>query len=72
MNRTKVVFVVAGVLLFFVGIRILFNPRPVVYVLSFPYSFIAGSAASRKLWLTVRTRLRVQRRTALAESAESQ
>ena len=70
MNRGKVLVVVAGVLLFFLAIRIVFNPRPVVYVLSFPYGVIAGSAASRRLWTKLKTRLRPPKR-ALPETAET-
>jgi hypothetical protein len=72
MNPGKVVVVVAGALLFFLAIRIIFNPRPVVYVLSFPYGVIAASAASRKLWTKLKTRLRPPKRAPLPENAETQ
>jgi hypothetical protein len=61
----KVLVVIVGALVFFVAIRILFNPRPVVYVLSFPYGFLAGSAASVRLWLRLRRGLHLEKRTPL-------
>jgi hypothetical protein len=72
MSRGKILIVVAAALFFFLAIRILFNPRPAVYVLSFPYGVLAGSAASRKLWMKLKTRLRLPKRPPLPETAETQ
>ena len=72
MNKAKVPVMIVGIVVFLVSIRILFNPRPVVYILTFPYGFIAGSVISSRLWLRLRTRLRLEKRTPLPETAEMQ
>jgi hypothetical protein len=71
MQKSKVLIVMAGVLVFFVAIRVLFHPRPVVFVLSFPYGFLAASAVSSRFWLKLRTRLHPERRTSLPEAVET-
>jgi len=65
MSKGKVLVVIAATLVFLLAIRILFNPRPVVYLLSFPYGFLAGSAASVKIWLRLRRGLHLEKRTPL-------
>lgn len=71
MQKNKVLIVMTGAFVFFVAIRILFHPRPIVYVLSFPYGFLAASAASSRLWLKLRTRLHLEKRTPLPETVQT-
>ena len=72
MNKRRVLWLVAESLIFLVAIRLIFNPRPLVYVLSFPYGFLAGSAASQAVWIKIRGHFRFHKRAVAGASGEMQ